>query len=215
MYEREDILISRRPAKGAPMTSSSLPLHLDPATTALLLIDPQNWTLGMPLQPHDRASIVARAVALTQALRARGGTLMASRAAFSPGYADLLRTPVDLELKVPDGGIPEAALAFDAAIGEVDFDVVLTKRQWSAFHGTELDLQLRRRGVRTLLLGGVMTNFGVESTARDSWQHHYETVVVEDLCASLDADMHDFSIARILPRVARVRFTAAVIEALG
>ena len=43
-------------------------------------------------------------------------------------------------------------------------DIVITKRQWGAFHGTELDLQLRRRGIRGIVLGGIATNFGVEFT---------------------------------------------------
>ena len=50
-------------------------------------------------------------------------------------------------------------------------EVVITKHQWGAFYGTELDLQLRRRGMTTILLAGIATNFGVESTAREAWQH--------------------------------------------
>jgi nicotinamidase-related amidase len=180
-------------------------LGLDPRSTALLLIDPQNWTLGMPIQPHPRHELVQRAVALTKALRSAGGTIILTQAAFSEGYPDMIRTPVDVELRVPEGGIPTASLAFDDAIETTGYDVAITKRQWSAFHGTELDLQLRRRNIATVLIGGVMTNFGVESTARDAWQHNYSTIVVEDLCSSLADDMHRFSVEKILPRVARVR----------
>ena len=60
-----------------------------------------------------------------------------------------------------------------------------------------------------------MTNFGVESTARDAWQHNYATVVAEDACSSLRADMHRFAVEAILPRVARVRATTAIVEACG
>ncbi|EIM26574.1 isochorismatase family protein [Microvirga lotononidis] len=180
-------------------------LGLDPQATALLLIDPQNWTLGMPIQPHPRHELVQRAAALIEALRSAGGTVILTRAAFSGGYADMLRTPVDVELRVPEGGIPAASLAFDDEIETAGYDVAITKRQWSAFYGTELDLQLRRRNIATVLIGGVMTNFGVESTARDAWQHNYSTIVVEDLCSSLADDMHRFSVEKILPRVARVR----------
>src|SRR3546814_9489432 len=56
-----------------------------------------------------------------------------------------------------------------------------------------LDLQLRRRGVRTVVIGGVATNFGVESTARSAHEHGYAPVLVEDACASLSADLHDFA----------------------
>jgi nicotinamidase-related amidase len=180
-------------------------LGLVPQATALLLIDPQNWTLGMPIQPHPRHLLVQRAVALMRALRSAGGTIILTRAAFSDGYADMIRTPVDVELRVPEGGIPAASLEFDDTIETIGYDVAITKRQWSAFYGTELDLQLRRRNIATVLIGGVMTNFGVESTARDAWQHNYSTIVVEDLCSSLADDMHRFSVEKILPRVTRVR----------
>jgi len=178
---------------------------LDVAHTALVMIDPQNWTLGMPISPHAADTVVGNAVMLARAVRAAGGMVALTRAAFSPGYADMLRTPVDMALNVPASGIPPQALAFRAEMKALDAEVVITKRQWSAFHGTELDLQLRRRGMTTVVIGGVMTNFGVESTARDAWQHNYAVVVAEDACSSLNPDMHRFAVEKILPRVARVR----------
>ena len=60
-----------------------------------------------------------------------------------------------------------------------------------------------------------MTNFGVESTARDAWQHNYAPVVAEDACASLSPEMHAFAIEKILPCVARVRTTASIVAACG
>src|SRR6185295_13028044 len=93
-------------------------------------------------------------------------------------------------------------------------DLRITKRQWSAFYGTELDLQLRRRGITTIVLGGIATNFGVESTARDAWQHNYAVVIAEDASTSLGADLHRFAVEKLLPRVARVRSTQEIIEAV-
>ena len=188
---------------------------LDVAHTALVMIDPQNWTLGMPISPHAADSVVGNAVMLARAVRAAGGMVALTRAAFSPGYADMLRTPVDKALNVPASGIPPQALAFRAEMKALDAEVVITKRQWSAFHGTELDLQLRRRGMTTVVIGGVMTNFGVESTARDAWQHNYAVVVAEDACSSLNPDMHRFAVEKILPRVARVRSSAAIAATCG
>jgi nicotinamidase-related amidase len=60
-----------------------------------------------------------------------------------------------------------------------------------------------------------MTNFGVESTARDAWQHSYSVIIAEDASSSINADMHRFSIERILPRVARVRATADILSSLA
>ncbi|MGO9173449.1 MAG: isochorismatase family protein [Rhodomicrobium sp.] len=67
---------------------------------------------------------------------------------------------------------PHAAIFHDLNAGYEDaFSQPVVKRQWGAFYGTGLDLQLRRRGIETIVPGGVATNFGVESTARQAWEH--------------------------------------------
>ena len=93
-------------------------------------------------------------------------------------------------------------------------DLVVTKRQWGAFYGTELDLQLRRRGVRTILLCGISTNMGVESTARDAYERGYEQVFVEDSTAARSAEEHEHTMKKVFPRLGRVRPTAEVVSAL-
>lgn len=189
--------------------------NFDAAHTALVIIDPQNWTLGMPIAPHQADEVVGNAVTLARAIRSAGGIVALTRAAFSPGYADALRSPVDMTLNLPEGGIPALALAFRTEMEALEPEIVITKRQWSAFYGTELDLQMRRRGISTVVIGGVMTNFGVESTARDAWQNNYAVIVAEDACSSLNADMHRFAVEKILPRVARVRSTAIIAATCG
>ena len=109
----------------------------------------------------------------------------------------------------PAGGFPADFAAFPEGLVEPS-DLIITKRQWGAFYGTELDLQLRRRGVRTIVLGGVATNFGVESTARDAWERGYEIVIAEDVTSSLSAELHDFSMQHILPRIAVISYSAAL-----
>ncbi len=89
--------------------------------------------------------------------------------------------------------------------------LAITKRHWGAFHGTELDLQLRRRGIRSLVIAGIATNFGVEMTAREAWQHGYAVVIAEDACSGSGEGLHAFAIERILPRVARVRRAAEIL----
>ncbi|HEX4632402.1 MAG TPA: isochorismatase family protein, partial [Gemmatimonadales bacterium] len=82
------------------------------------------------------------------------------------------------------------------------------------FYGTALDLHLRRRGIRTIVLGGIATNFGVESTARDAFERNYELVFVEDAMAALTAEAHAFACQTIFPRIGRVRSTQEVCDAL-
>jgi nicotinamidase-related amidase len=90
---------------------------------------------------------------------------------------------------------------------------VIIKRHWGAFTGTELDLQLRRRGVKRIVLGGIATNFGVESTARSANELGYEQVFAEDAMTSVHADAHAFSVRIILPRLGQVRSTREILDA--
>ena len=94
-------------------------------------------------------------------------------------------------------------------------DIAIVKRQWGAFHGTELDLQLRRRGIRTIVLAGIATAVGVESTARVAWELGYDIVFAEDATSGPDAAMHANSFGKVFPRLGRVRTTAEVLAALA
>jgi nicotinamidase-related amidase len=96
-----------------------------------------------------------------------------------------------------------------------DGDVRITKRQWGAFYGTDLDLQLRRRGIRTLAMSGIATNFGVESTARAAFDRGYELVFVEDAMTSLAAEPHAFTVKELFPRMGRVRSTGEFLAAVA
>jgi nicotinamidase-related amidase len=93
-------------------------------------------------------------------------------------------------------------------------DIVITKRQWNAFHGTELDLQLRRRGIKTVVLSGIATNMGVESTARTAYELGYQLVFAEDAISSVAAGMHEFAAQTIFPMIGTVRSTEEIIAAL-
>jgi nicotinamidase-related amidase len=81
--------------------------------------------------------------------------------------------------------------------------------------GTDLDLQLRRRGLVTIVLCGIATEFGVESTARDAYERGYELVFAEDAMTGRTAESHADAIMRIFPRIGRVRSTEEIAKALG
>jgi nicotinamidase-related amidase len=91
---------------------------------------------------------------------------------------------------------------------------VITTRQWGAFYGTDLDLQLRRRGLTTIVLTGIATNFGVESTARIAFELGYEQIFVEDAMAAIMAAHHEHTVTQIFPRMGRVRRTTELLAAL-
>jgi nicotinamidase-related amidase len=189
-------------------------LNLDPAATALVLIDLQKGILGRQLTPHSSALVIENAAAIGRRFVEVRATIMLVNVSFASNSADRLTQAVDSPMPAPPGGLPPDFAEFVPEIGSLPASVTITKRQWGAFHGTEMDLQLRRRGITTIVLGGVATNFGVESTAREAWQHNYSLVIAEDACSSMSAEMHRFAVETIFPRIARVRSTAEILDGL-
>lgn len=192
------------------LSEPHMPLY-DPKTTALVSIDLQALVLSQPLAPYSAQQIVANTVAIANKLQADGGTTVFVTVGFSADYADAVNQPTDQTFTLPPGGLPEAALAAPAEIAALTPDVAIVKRQWSAFYGTELDLQLRRRGIKTLILTGVATNFGVESTVRDAYAANYAVIVAEDAVTTLSQEMQDFSCTKVMPRLSRIRKTAEIL----
>jgi len=183
----------------------------DPKTTALISIDLQAFILNRALAPHSAQQIVDNTASIAKKLKADGGTTIFVTVGFSADYADAVNQPVDEPTAFPVGGLPAAAMAAPAEIAALTPDVTIIKHHWSAFYGTELDLQLRRRGIRTVILTGVATNFGVESTVRDAYAHDYAVIVAEDAITGMAAEMHAFSCSAILPRLSRLRSTAEIL----
>ena len=93
--------------------------------------------------------------------------------------------------------LPENWWQHPAALGATDSDIEIIKRQWGAFYGTDLELQLRRRGIDTIVLCGISTNIGVESTARNAWELGFNLVIAEDACSAASAEQHNNSINHI------------------
>ena len=190
--------------------------HLDQRTTALVLIDLQRGITAFPAEPHTSAAVIANAALLADAFRGAGAPVVMVRVARSPDGGDRLRSQVDEPPPMPH--TPHVSPDFAeivAELGPKNGDIVVTKRQWGAFYGTDLDLQLRRRGITTIVLGGIATNYGVESTARDGYERGYQLLLVEDAMSARAASDHAFAFARIFPRLGLVCRTDDVIAALG
>lgn len=181
-------------------------MQLNAKTTALVLIDLQKGVLARPVLPHTAAAVYERSKRFAQRFRSAGGLVVRVRVSFAADLADALRAKVDEPSNyraLPSGWdeFPEAPHGAD---------IVVTKHQWGAFYGTDLDLQLRRRGVHTIILGGIATSIGVESTARSAYEHGYELVICEDLCTDLKAETHASSFKHIFPRLARIAGSEAI-----
>ena len=175
-------------------------ISLPASTTALVLIDLQKGIVGVPIAPYSAEAVSAKGQALAERFRAAQAPVVLVNVAFSPDFGDALKAPVDRPMQRP---YPEGWTELVEGLAEPS-DIRVTKRQWGAFYGTDLDLQLRRRGVTTVVLGGVATNMGVESTARAAHEHGYAVVLAEDAMAALSAQMHAFACEHIFPRLGRV-----------
>ncbi|MFD7713763.1 isochorismatase family protein [Streptomyces sp. NPDC059785] len=177
--------------------------------TALVLIDLQKGILGLPTV-HPSDEVLKNSARLAEAFRARRLPVVRVRVTWSPDGGDL---PVSREATRGPASVPPAEFAeFPAELGPLGDDIVITKRHWGAFTGTELDLQLRRRGVTQIVLGGISTSIGVESTARSAFEHSYHLTVVTDATTDTDADAHAHSFGKIFPRIAEL---GTVDEVLG
>lgn len=187
--------------------------NLSAARTALVAIDLQNLIVSRSTQPHDARTVVERTAQLAAALRAKGGFIVWVRVAGSADGKDRLH-PVCDQPWSPPRDLPANANEFAPGVPVQPSDHVITKRQWGAFYGTDLDLQLRRRGLTTIVLTGIATCYGVESTARDAFELGYEQIFVEDAMSSLTAAQHGHTVTNIFPRMGRVCRTAEALAAL-
>src|SRR5271154_6151977 len=183
-------------------------LHLDPKKTALVLIDLQNGIVARTTTPYSSAQVVQSGRRLALAFREKGATVVYVRV----DMGNFLALPADEPSRAPGSPAPSAMaseLAPDA--GFEAGDLLITKRHWGAFAGTELEQALRQRGVDTVVLGGISTNVGVESTARQGVGLGFAFVIVEDACTTnMGAEAQRFAFEKIFPRLGRVRKTDEV-----
>lgn len=189
-------------------------LNLAREATALIIIDLQEGILAPEPIPFSKTEIVTRAAALGRAFAHANAPIALTITDFAPGYLDAPHGIADAPWELPKDGLPELFAALVPEIEALPAAIRVTKRQMSAFFGTELDLQLRRRGCNTVVLCGVATNLGVEATARAAFDLNYNVVLAADACGSVAPGLHEFAMEKILPRIARVRLTSEIIDAL-
>jgi nicotinamidase-related amidase len=187
-------------------------ISIDRSKTALVVIDLQKGIVGRQTAPHASDLVVTKTTAMAEAFRKNGMPVFLVRVTPSPDGKDALRPIADAGMQAqsppPDWAeiVPE--------LGPKKGDFVITNRQWGAFHGTELDLQCRRRGLATIVLCGIATNIGVESTARFAYEYGYHQIFAEDAMAALSIEEHTATITKIFPRIGLVRKTDEILADL-
>ena len=206
-------LVIMQTLKGNTMTSS---------TTALLMLD---YAVGLtedgpnakmpPLiaQVNERG-VIGTAQKVLEAARDADAKVIHVRLAFDDNYG--LRTNQHPRFdnypknKAMLASSPEAA--FTAALAPQDHETVVTKGGVDPFIGTALTEVLLGAGIRTVVLGGVATNLVVESAARTACDKGFQVIVVEDMCASFDPELHRLSMQKLMPLFGKVVSSEEVIS---
>jgi nicotinamidase-related amidase len=184
---------------------------LDPSS-ALVIIDLQNAIVGAPMVPHTGPEVVARAVELARAFRQHRAPVVLVRVTARADGSDA--APGRNEIPTRPGSLPEDWDVIVDDLASHPDDITVTKRTWGAFYGTDLDLQLRRRGVTQIVLAGLTTSIGVESTARAAYERGYHVTLATDAMADLDLEAHRNSIQRIFPLLGQTGSTTEIVEML-
>ncbi|WP_029288633.1 isochorismatase family protein [Cellulomonas sp. HZM] len=184
---------------------------IDP-TSALVVIDLQRGIVAAPTVPHTAAEVVERTARLADAFRAAGRLVVLVRVSRAADGAD------GAHGRTERGPAAARAEGWDVIVDELaghPQDVVVTKRNWGAFYGTDLDLQLRRRGITQVVLTGIATSMGVESTARAAHEHGYHVTLVTDAMADMVGTSHERAVEAIFPRLGETGTTDEVLALVG
>ena len=189
-----------------------MPLTVLDPRTALVLIDLQRGLLALAGK-DALAAPLARAADLAAAFRARQLPVVLVRVSFAADLADAPRnrTSVSRPAARPPANWTEPL----PELNQQPTDLIVTKHQPGAFYGTDLDLQLRRRGVTGIVLGGFATSLGVESTARAGYDLGYNLTFAADALGDLSPVAHQHCLDVTFPQFGEVGTTEAIIEALS
>ncbi len=205
---------------------SRLERQLPAARTGLILFDALNGYLH-PANPQKvkflaERNILANMQRLLAGVRAAGMTTFYPSGAHAPDGSDTVArlTDTDMELRpLKDADAPikpgfyagskEAEVAPELA--PAPGDKFIPKNRWNSFHQTNLDLQLRVRGIDTIIICGGSTDVGIASTVFAARDMDYGIVVISDCCYSTRGDNNKFFLERVFPRMGRVMTTGEAV----
>ena len=177
---------------------------LDPRT-ALIIIDLQKGIIGLaPSQAID--PVIKNARHLADAFRARAlPVVLVNADGIAPGRTEQPRMSRELP---PDW--TDIVLELD----QQPSDLLATKKTWGAFASTDLEKRLKDLGVTQVVIVGVATSIGVESSARQAYELGFNVTLALDAMTDLRAEAHEASIAYIFPRLGETGTTSEIIDLL-
>lgn len=184
---------------------------IDIKKTALVIVDLQKGIVNVKGEPYTGKQVVDNATKIAKEFTKKGGFTVLVRVSSLDG-CDMLNPTLDFER--PKASFPKDWDIVVPELSSLDNTYIITKRQWGAFFGTDLDIQLRRRGIDTIILCGISTSIGVDTTAREAYQNGYNQIFVEDAMAALIKEEHDYVCNYIFPRIGKIRKTEQILEML-
>ena len=180
-------------------------LELDRTKTAVLAMDFQQRIVSMNAMAQER-SVVQKAKAVLDGTRRAGLPVIHIVIQFRAGYPEvssrnrMFRGVKQMGLFIT--GHEETKIHKD--LGPVEGDVVVSRPRVNAFYNSDLQSVLSSKEVNTLVLMGIATNWVVEGTARYAADADYRVIVLEDCCAGISVEAHDFSITNTLSAIGEV-----------
>jgi nicotinamidase-related amidase len=201
-------------------------MSLDPATTAIVLIEYQNEFTsdggalhGAVQEVMEKTNMLANTAEVVAAARAAGVTIMHAPITFAAGYNELSSHPYGILKGVVDGsafvkGSWGAAIVDELAPQAGDI-VIEGKRGLDTFASTNLDFILRSKGIKSIVLGGFLTNCCVESTMRTGYENGYQVITLTDCTAATSVPEHENAITYDYPMFSKPMTAAEVIAEFG
>lgn len=196
-------------------------ITVDTKKTILMLVDMQNAIVKGEGPPYkvtaERQQLIDRWVKVIQAARGSVIPIMHHKVEFRADGTDAFRPALSTQPVAPFRarlveGSPAAQIIDELKPHPEDY--VVPRRRRNGFYGTPTETYLRSRGIETIIIGGIATNWGVESTVRDAADRDYNIIIIGDCCASFSTEIHEFALKHVLGRLGWVATAEEVIRLL-
>jgi len=183
-----------------------MPVTTIDSVTALIVVDLQKGIVNLPTI-HPISGVIERACALIAAFRQHGlQVVLVNVAGVAPGRTELPRRHTTF---------PEGFTDLIPELNRQPGDIVVTKKTWGAFPSTDLESQLKAKGVTQVVLAGVATGTGVESTARQAYEHDFNVTLAIDAMTDTRAESHAYSLSHVFPRLGETGTAQEIIDLLS
>ena len=186
-------------------------LKINIQKTAVVVIDLQKGITAINAEPHSAEIVIKNSARIVNAARENKMPVFLVHVTPSTDFKDALKPVSETSFNLSKIDPSWSEYIPELNIQPTDF--LITKHQWGAFYGTELDLQLRRRKIDTIILCGIATNLEVESTARAAYEFGFNQIFASDAMAARSKEEHEYPLKYIFPRLGLIRTTEEILKA--